>query len=204
LIRQNGGTPAFKGYHGFPGTLCTNINEVVVHGIPSKNDILKEGDLITIDCGVFFKGLCTDSARTVAIGKISAEKQLLLKTAQRTLSEGIDAAVANKGLNNIGETVQKTIETAGFHVIYDLTGHGVGRKLHEAPTINNYAQNTPGPLLKPGMTLAIEPIFSVGTSQIKTLPDNWTIVTTDGSCAIQEEHTILITENGPEILTQLK
>lgn len=204
LIRQNGGTPAFKGYHGFPATLCTNIDEVVVHGIPSAKDILKEGDLLTIDCGVFLKGLCTDSARTVAIGNISPEKNRLLKTANEALYSGIDAAISGKNLHRIGETIQKIVEKAGFHVVYDLTGHGVGRKLHEDPTVYNYAQNTPGPILKPGMTLAIEPIFAVGTSQIETLPDDWTIVTVDGSCSIQEEHTILITENGPEILTQLK
>lgn len=200
LIRKRGGIPGFKGYHGFPKTLCTAINEIIVHGIPRKDEILKEGDLLTIDCGVIYKGLNTDAARSVGIGEISPQKSKLIKTAYMALDNAIKKALPNKHLNEIGKAIQETVENAGFHVIKDLTGHGVGKKLHEDPVILNYYEGNPGPILRPGMTLAIEPIFSIGTSEMETLEDNWTIVTKDRSCAVQVEHTILVTETGNEIL----
>jgi len=201
LIERRGGKPGFKGYQGFPATLCVGINEIVVHGIPRKDEIIKEGDLLTIDCGVLYKGMYTDAARSIGIGKISNEKERLIETAYRALSLAIDLASPGIKLHEISKTIEDTIVNAGFKVIHDLTGHGIGKSLHEDPIILNYTENSEGPTLKPGMTLALEPIFAVGTSRIKTLSDNWTIVTEDGSCAVQAENTILITEKGSEILT---
>jgi methionyl aminopeptidase len=203
LIREKGGIPGFKDYKGFPNTLCTCINEKIVHGIPQKDEILKEGDLFTVDCGVIYKGMNTDAARTVAVGEISEEKQKLLATAKETLAVAINTAQPDTPLNEIGKSIQKIVEQAGYHVIHDLTGHGIGKALHEDPVIINYWDGNPGPLLKPGMTLAIEPIFSIGTSQMRTLRDEWTLVTEDNSCSIQIENTILITQNGNEVLTKV-
>lgn len=203
LIRKNGAIPAFKGYHGFPATLCTAVNDRIVHGIPKADEILQDGDLLTIDCGVTYEGMVTDAARSIGIGNISDEKKRLIKTANEALSKAIDLAKPGVHVGEIGALIQKTIEAQGFHVIYDLTGHGVGRKLHEDPIIANYFDGNKGPTLKAGMTIAIEPIFSSGTSKMKTLKDGWTIVTVDGSTAVQAENTLLITEKGCEILTEL-
>lgn len=202
-IRENGATGAFKNYNGYPATICTAIDEVIVHGIPRTNQILKEGDLFTVDCGVIYKGMYTDAARSIGIGQISEQKTKLLETAKLALNEAIKLAKPGNHLNGIGKTIQNIVENAGFHIIKDLTGHGIGKTLHEEPTILNYWDNQPGPILKPGMTLAIEPIFSAGTSKMKTLNDNWTIVTIDNSPAVQEEHSILITETSNEVLTSL-
>lgn len=203
FIRKSGGIPAFKGYHGFPATLCTAVNDRIVHGIPKEDEILMDGDLLTIDCGVTYGGMVTDAARSIGIGKISDEKQRLIKTANEALAKAIDIAKPGVHVRELSVIIQKTIEEAGFHVVYDLTGHGVGRKLHEDPIIPNYSDGNKGSTLKEGMTIAIEPIFSAGTSKMKTLKDGWTIVTTDGSTAVQAENTILITKNGSEILTVL-
>lgn len=202
-IRSLGGKPAFKGYHGFPGTLCTSINEVVVHGIPSKSKILKDGDLIKIDCGVIYDDLYTDAARAIPIGQISDEKTRLLKTAQKALSTAISIIKPGLKVNELGKIIEKTIHQDNFHVVRDLTGHGVGKKLHEEPMILNYYDPGHGYIIKEGMTLAIEPIFAIGTGKTKTLNDNWTIVTIDNSCAVQCENTILVTKDGFEILTEL-
>lgn len=201
IIKKRNATAAFKGYNGFPCTICTAIDEVIVHGIPGKNQILKEGDLFTLDCGVVYQGMYTDAARSIGIGDISPVKKNLLSTAKEALNAAINLANPDIHLNKISKKIQQIVEKAGFHIIYDLTGHGIGRKLHEEPIILNYDDGKPGPRLAPGMTLAIEPIFSAGTSKMKTLSDNWTLVTSDYSPAVQEEHTILITENGNEILT---
>jgi len=201
FIRSKGMLPAFKGFHGFPGTLCTAINEVVVHGIPRKDEILKDGDLLTIDCGVLYKGLYTDAARSITIGNASKEKLRLIKTAKLALDRAIMMAQPGNHVSEISIVIEETIKQAGFKVIQDLTGHGVGRDLHEEPTILNYWDGSKGPTLKPGMTIAIEPIFSISASEIVTLKDDWTIITKDRSCAVQEENTILITESGNEILT---
>ena len=202
LIRKNGATPSFKGYHGFPATLCTSINERIVHGIPRADEILQDGDLLTIDCGVTYEGMVTDAARSIGIGKISDEKKRLIKVAYEALGKAIDLAKPGIHVGELGLAIQETIEAEGFHVIYDLTGHGVGRKLHEDPIIANYFDGNKGPTLKEGMTIAIEPIFSTGTSKMKTLKDGWTIVTIDGSMAVQAENTILITKIGNEVLTE--
>lgn len=203
FIRTKGGLPSFKGYHGFPATICAGLNEVVVHGIPRANEILKEGDLLTIDCGVFYKGLHTDAAISFGIGEIDDKKKKLLKTAEIALSGAIDLAKPGIHTGELSQIIEKTIKRAGFHIIEELTGHGVGHSLHEDPIILNYFDGNPGPTLKEGMTLAIEPIFALGTKQIDTLPDNWTLITRDRSCAIQIEHTIVITQDGNEVLTQL-
>ncbi|MCK9186184.1 type I methionyl aminopeptidase [Candidatus Gracilibacteria bacterium] len=201
FILSKGMIPGFKGIYGFPKTLCVALNEVVVHGIPRADEILKDGDLLTIDCGVLHKGLYTDAARSKVVGNASKEKIRLIKTAKLALDRAIMMAKPGNHVSEISIVIEKTVEDAGFKVVHDLTGHGVGRKLHEEPTILNYWDGTKGPILKPGMTIAIEPIFSVSASEIITLKDNWTIVTKDRSCAVQEENTILITESGNEILT---
>lgn len=201
LIRQRGGIPGFKGYHGFPATICSALNEIIVHGIPSKTQILKEGDLFTVDCGVIYKGMNSDAARSIGIGKISDEKSRLIKTANEALAKGTEMAKPGNHVGQISKAIAETIEKAGFKVIHNLTGHGIGHSLHEDPMILNYWDGRPGPILKPGMAIAIEPIFSVSTHEMITLKDNWTIVTDDGSCSVQAENTVLITQNGNEILT---
>lgn len=201
LIKERGGIPAFKGYHGFPGTLCTAVNEEIVHTIPSKNRILKDGDLLTLDGGVIYKGMYSDAARSIGIGKISPEKERLIKIANEALSKAIDLVKPGIRLSEISKLIQKIVEGAGFHIIYDLSGHGIGKKLHEEPTVLNYWDGKAGPILQAGMCLAIEPIFSIGTNNMKTLKDGWTIVTADGSTAVQAENTVLITQDGCEILT---
>ncbi|MFA5947368.1 MAG: type I methionyl aminopeptidase [Candidatus Gracilibacteria bacterium] len=203
FIIKKGGIPGFKGYSGFPKTLCTCLNEKVVHSIPKKDEIIKEGDLLTIDCGVKYKGMNTDAARSFAIGNTSNIKLRLIKTANIALEKAINIAKPGIRIGEISLIIQKTIESEGFKVIKELTGHGVGRTLHEDPIILNYFDGNMGPILKPGMTLAIEPIFSISTSEIDVLKDGWTIVTKDSSCAVQAENTILITENGSENLTML-
>jgi len=201
LIRRRGGIPGFKGYHGFPATICSAVDEIIVHGIPSKNQVLKNGDLFTVDCGVIYKGMNSDAARSVGIGEISSEKSKLIKTAYEALSRGTDMAKPGNHVSEISKVIGETIDRAGFKVIHNLTGHGIGHTLHEDPMVLNYWDGSRGPILKPGMAIAIEPIFSVSTHEMVTLDDNWTIVTDDNSCSVQVENTILITENGNEILT---
>lgn len=204
LIRKNNAIPAFKGYRGFPATLCTCLNKVIVHGIPKKDEIIQTGDLLTIDCGVIYEGMYTDAARSIIIGKCLINKrERLIKTAYEALNNVTDILKPGLHLNEIGKTIQKIVENAGFHIVKDLTGHGIGHRLHEEPIILNYWDGTPGPILKPGMTLAIEPIFAVGTGEMRLSSDKWTLATTDNSDAVQIENTFLITENGNEVLTEL-
>ena len=193
--------PAFKGYHGFPNTLCTNINEQVVHGIPDRRT-LKDGDLLTIDCGVILDNFYSDSAISVAVGKVSPETEKLIKTAYNALDSAIEIIKPGIRTNLIGKTIEKIVLKAGFGVVHELSGHGIGQGLHEDPYVLNYEEKHLGPILQPGMTLAIEPIITIGSPKIKTLSDGWTIVTKDGSWAAQVEHTIAITEKGAEILTK--
>lgn len=200
FIREHDGIPSFKGYHGYPATLCTSIDHVVVHGIPSPTEILKDGDLIAIDCGIIYKGLHTDSTVLVGVGNISKEKHRIILAAEETLSKAIDSIKPGIRVGDLSKVIEHSIREHGYSPVEELTGHGVGRNLHEEPHIpNRYEED--GPILKKGMTLAIEPIFAVGSPKIRTLNDNWTIVTVDGSYAAQIEHTILITETGCEILT---
>ncbi|MBD3330380.1 type I methionyl aminopeptidase [Candidatus Peregrinibacteria bacterium] len=203
FIKDHSALPSFKGYQGFPGTICTAINSGIVHGIPKKEDILKKGDLFTIDCGVYFEGLHTDAARSCIVGgKGPNNRHELLKTAEKALNAATAVAISGNRVSDISKAIQSIVENKGYHVIRDLTGHGVGKKLHEAPIINNYFDGNEGAKLTPGMTLAIEPIFAVGTDKMITQKDNWTLVTADDSDAIQVENTILITKTGNETLTK--
>lgn len=204
LIREKNTAPAFKGYRGFPAALCTCLNKVIVHGIPKKDEIMQEGDLLTIDCGIIYEGMYTDAARSIILGKTSnGQRERLIKTAQEALNKTADILKPGLHLNEIGKTIQKTVENAGFHIVKDLTGHGIGHRLHEEPIILNYWNGQSGPILKSGMTLAIEPIFAAGTGKMHLSSDKWTLTTIDNSDAVQIENTFLITENGNEVLTKL-
>ncbi len=201
IILEHGGIPAFKGYLGFPAATCITINEEVVHGIPGER-IIAEGDLVTVDCGVSLNGMITDSAITVGAGKLSAENQKLLCTAEKALLKAVEIARPGIRTSEISKIIEKTVRKEGFGIVEDLTGHGVGFELHEDPYIFNFFNGKPGPLLQIGMTLAIEPIITAGSPKTKTLADKWTIVTKDGRAAVQVEHTIAITKKGCEILTK--
>lgn len=201
IIFENNGESVFKGYHGFPATTCICINDEVVHGIPG-NKVILEGDLLTIDCGVSFGGFIADSAITIGIGKIDANKQKLILTAYKALEKGIEAARPGARTTEISKAIEAVVNKQGFGIVRDLSGHGVGKKLHEDPYILNFYDGEPGPVMQPGMTFAIEPIITMGNHLTKTLSDKWTIVTKDGSPAVQVEHTIAITEKGAEILTK--
>ena len=202
FIRSHAGaTPAFKGLYGFPGTLCTSINQEIVHGIPSKKRVLKEGDIISIDVGVGYQGYFTDSATTVAVGAVDAETTRLLETTERSLAAGIAAAVPGNYLGDIGAAVQRVVEDAGFSVVRDLVGHGIGVAFHEEPQVPNYGKAKRGLKLVPGLTIAIEPMVTIGGPATRTLADKWTIVTVDGSRSAHFEHTVAITTSGNRVLT---
>jgi len=201
IIRSQGGEPAFLGYRGFPASICISINEEVVHGIPGSR-IIREGDLITVDCGVSYQGMITDSAITVGVGKISRPAEKLLRTAYKALDKAVEMVRPGLRTTEISKTIEATVRKQGFGIVEDLSGHGVGFKLHEDPYIFNFYNGTPGPIMRPGMTFAIEPIITMVPGSTKTLKDGWTIVTKDGSLAVQVEHTLAITEKGAEILTK--
>lgn len=202
LIYQKGARPAFKGYHGFPACLCASINHEVLHGIPSKRRQLREGDLMKLDFGVVYRGFFGDSARTVPVGKVTAEALALLNTTREALHKGIQAMVAGNRIGDIGHAVQRHAEARGYSVVRDFTGHGIGRHLHEAPEVPNYGQPGSGMKLRPGMVLAVEPMVNQGTSDVAVLEDDWTAITVDNKLSAHFEHTVLITEGGPEILTR--
>lgn len=199
ILSQNA-IPAFKNYKGFPASACISVNDEVVHGIPS-NKILIEGDIVSVDIGSIFEGFYGDSARTIPVGIISEEKHKLLENTKKSLQSGIDKARNGNKLGQISAAVQKTAEDAGYGVVRQLVGHGIGREMHEEPQVPNYGSENDGPELQNGMVLAIEPMINCGTWQVKTLPDGWTIVTADGMPSAHFEHTVAITENGPDILT---
>ena len=202
FIRSHpGATPAFKGLYGFPGTLCTSINQEIVHGIPSRKRVLRDGDVISIDVGVGYKGYFTDSATTVPVGVVDAETTRLLEVTERSLVAGIAAAVPGNHLGDIGAAVQQVVEEAGFSVVRDLVGHGIGVEFHEEPQVPNYGKPKRGLKLVPGLTLAIEPMVNAGGPATRTLADKWTIVTVDGSRSAHFEHTVAITESGNQVLT---
>jgi methionyl aminopeptidase len=202
FIRQHpGATPSFKGLYGFPGTLCTSINEEIVHGIPSRRRILREGDMLKVDVGVRFAGLHTDSATTVGVGEVDATSQRLMTVTVEALGAGIAAARADNHVGDIGAAVQAVVERAGFSVVRDLVGHGIGEQFHEEPQVPNFGKPRRGTKLVPGLTIAIEPMVNVGGFKTRTLSDKWTIVTADGSRSAHFEHTVAITANGPRILT---
>ncbi len=192
--------PSFLGYHGYPNVICSNVNNVVVHGIPDKTP-LKNGDIITIDCGVIHGGLHTDAAISTGVGTIAPELDRFLKTAEKALEKAIEAAKPGVRIRHISGIIQDIVEKNGYSIVRDLIGHGVGQKLHEDPPVPNFRDEL-GPMLQPGMTIAIEPIVCMGSAKVKTLRDNWTIVSVDGSLATQVEHSIAITAKGCEVLTR--
>jgi methionyl aminopeptidase len=206
-IRSFDAKPGFKGYmYGnrmFPATLCTSVNEEVVHGVPSKQKVLREGDIIGIDVGCIYRGFYGDGAYTYPVGNISDEAQHLMDTCQKALYLGIEKARKGNRVNDISTAIDRFVTPKGYGIVRDLTGHGVGRNLHEEPQILNYDYGRKGKKLKINMTLAIEPMINMGTYKVKTLSDNWTVVTEDGSLSAHYEHTIAITPNGPEILTRI-
>ena len=202
FIRSQGATPSFKGLYGFPASICTSINEEVVHGIPSVKRMLKEGDIISIDVGVCLDGYHSDGAKTYAIGEVAEETKRLIEVTKQSFYEGIRFARPGNHLYEISSAIQKYVEANGFSVVRDLTGHGVGRKLHEEPQIPNFAVPGRGPKLVKGMVLAIEPMVNMGSYQVRILADN-SVVTRDGSLSAHYEHTIAITDGEPEILTTL-
>jgi len=204
-IRSNNAIPAFKGYSqggapGFPGSVCSSVDDEVVHGIPSSR-ILKDGEIVSLDIGVLKNGFFGDAALTVAVGNISDEKKKLMDVTERSLQLGIEQAVAGNKVHDISNAVQVYVEANGFSIVRDLCGHGVGKFLHEDPSIPNFGRKGTGPKLKNGMTLAIEPMVNAGKYDVVTANDGWTILTADGSTSAHFEHTILINNNSPEILT---
>ncbi|BAH37937.1 MAG TPA: type I methionyl aminopeptidase [Gemmatimonas aurantiaca] len=202
FIRSHAGAePAFKGLYGFPGSACISINEEVVHGIPSRKRVLRDGDIVTLDVGVKLDGMYTDSAITVPVGEIDEETQRLLDVTRASLDAGIAAAVADNHVGDIGAAVQAVVEAAGFGVVRELVGHGVGFSPHEELQIPNYGKPKRGKKLSVGLTIAIEPMVNVGTAKIRTLSDKWTVVTADGKRSAHFEHTVAITEDGPRIIT---
>lgn len=200
-IKELGAKPAFKGYHGFPGCVCISVNEEVVHGIPSTRRPLKEGDIVGIDFGVIYDGWYGDSARTVPIGRISSEAQKLIDVTRDSLQKGIDQCREGNRVFDIGHAVQKHVEAFGYSVVREFVGHGIGRALHEEPQVPNYGPKGKGMPLKVGMVLAIEPMINAGGHEVKVLSDGWTAVTADRSLSAHFEHTVAITQRGPEILT---
>lgn len=198
---HKGATPSFKGLYGFPKTLCISINEEIVHGIPSPTRILREGNIVSIDVGVYLEGFHADSARTFPVGQISPEAERLLAATREALAAGIAQARLGNHVGDIGHAVQGVAEAAGFGVVRELVGHGVGTRMHEDPQVPNHGQPRRGPRLQVGMTLAIEPMITAGSYLTKVLDDKWTVVTADASLAAHFEHTVAVTANGPRILT---
>lgn len=202
FIRSHAGaTPAFKGLYGFPGSACISINEEIVHGIPSRKRILADGDIVTVDVGVKLDGMYTDAAITIPVGTIDEQTQRLLEVTRASLDAGIAAAVPDNHVGDIGAAVQAVVEAAGFSVVRELVGHGVGFSPHEELQIPNYGKPKRGKKLSVGLTIAIEPMVNVGTAKTRTLSDKWTVVTADGKRSAHFEHTVAITEHGPRILT---
>ena len=201
FIRSQGGTPTFKGYHGFPGSICASPNAMVVHGIPGPYR-LSDGDVISIDVGVTLDGFVADSAFTFAVGAADPEAQRLLDACQAALAAGIDQACAGNHVGDVSSAVQEVTEAAGFAVVRTLVGHGIGRSMHEEPQIPNFGEPGRGPKLATGMTLAIEPMINAGDAGVHVEPDGWSVSTTDGSLSAHFEHTVAVTANGPRILTQ--
>jgi len=199
-IRAAGALPAFKGYHGFPATLCTSISEQVVHGIPAAR-VLREGEILSVDCGAIVDGYYGDSAMTFPVGQVSDEAKRLMEATKASLEAGIARCVPGMRLYDVSAAVQAVAERAGFSVVREYVGHGIGRSMHEDPQVPNYGKAGTGPTLKAGMVLAIEPMINAGRADVRSLDDGWTVVTADGSMSAHFEHTVAITEGGPRVLT---
>lgn len=203
LIRSKGAIPSFKGYYGYPASICASINNVVIHGIPNKKDIIKEGDIISIDVGAYIDNYHGDGAKTYPVGEISSEAEKLIEVTKNSFFEGIKFAKEGNHLHEISAAIQKYVESHGYSVVRDYVGHGIGKSMHEDPQIPNYKTRGRGPKLQKGMTLAIEPMVNVGRHEVRVLQDNWTVITLDKSLSAHYEHTILITDKAPELLTQI-
>ncbi|HEX6589162.1 MAG TPA: type I methionyl aminopeptidase [Longimicrobiales bacterium] len=202
FIRSHpGAKPSFKGLYGFPKTLCISIDEEIVHGIPSKRRVLREGSIVSVDCGVQLDGLHADSATTIPVGEVSAEAERLMRVTRESLEAGVAAARVGNHIGDIGHAVQTVAEGAGFGVVRELVGHGIGTRFHEEPQVPNFGSPKRGPQLRPGMTIAIEPMITEGSPLTKTLKDKWTVVTVDGKLSAHFEHTVAITPEGPRVLT---
>lgn len=201
IIRSYGCIPSFKNYNGYPASICVSVNDEVVHGIPHKEHFLDEGDIVSLDAGVIYKGYHSDAARTYGIGEIDDDAKKMIEVTRQSFFEGIKFAKAGNHLNDISAAIQKYAESFGFGVVRDLVGHGIGSHLHEDPEIPNFARKRKGILLQPGMTLAIEPMITEGSYEVVWLDDDWTVMTEDGGWAAHYENTILITEGEPEILS---
>ena len=201
MIRKMGCVPNFKDYNGYPASVCCSVNDEVVHGIPSKTRVLKDGDIISLDAGLIYKGYHSDAARTHAVGNVDKEVLKLMDVTKQSFFEGIKYARAGHHLHEISNAIDAYVSQFGYGIVYDLIGHGIGRALHESPEIPNFRQTSRGPKLRPGMTLAIEPMINMGRPEVDWLEDNWTVVTEDGSMSAHYENTILITDGDPEILT---
>ena len=199
--RERGAEPAFLGYHGFPAAVCISVNDEVVHGIPSTERVLKDGDIVGLDFGVALAGWYGDSARTVPVGRVSDDAARLIDATRAALAAGIRAAVPDGRLGDVGAAVQAAVEAAGYSVVRDFVGHGIGRRLHEPPQVPNFGSRGTGARLRPGMVLAIEPMVNAGGFQVETTEDGWTAVTLDGSLSAHFEHTVAVTEAGPRVLT---
>ena len=204
IIRSYGCIPSFKNYNGYPASICVSVNDEVVHGIPHKEHFLDEGDIVSLDAGVIYKGYHSDAARTYGIGQIDDDAKKLIEVTRQSFFEGIKFAKAGNHLNDISVAIQKYAESFGFGVVRDLVGHGIGSHLHEDPEIPNFARKRKGILLQPGMTLAIEPMITEGSYEVVWLDDDWTVMTEDGGLGCHYENTILITEGEPEILSLIK
>lgn len=200
-VEELGVKPAFKGYHGYPAILCTSVNNQVIHGIPNDKTVLREGDIVSVDCGVVVNGYYSDCAVTYPVGKLAPAVEKLLKVTEASLYAAIDQAVVGNRLGDIAHAVQSMCESEGLGVVRDFVGHGIGKSMHEDPEVPNYGNPGKGPRLKAGMVLAIEPMINIGTHEVHVLEDGWTAVTRDGSFSAHFEHTVAVTKDGPRILT---
>ncbi len=200
VLDRRGAKSNFLGYHGFPAVICTSPNNVIVHGIPGPQ-VIEEGDILSIDCGAIIEGYHGDAAFTMAIGEVSAEASRLIEITEASLFAGIDQMTVGNRLHEIGRAVQKVAEAAGFSVVREYVGHAIGTAMHEQPQVPNYWPGSPGPTLKAGMVFAVEPMINMGRPETRVLDDQWSVVTADGSLSAHFEHTIAVTENGPEVLT---
>ena len=203
FIRSHtGAVPSFKGLYGFPASICASVNEEIVHGIPSSKRILKDGDIISVDIGVFYGGLHTDAARTLAVGSIDAQTQRLLDVTEASLEAGIAQAIPGNHVGDIGAAIEAVVLKSGFSVVRELVGHGVGHSMHEEPQVPNYGKPKRGKKLEVGLTIAIEPMVNAGAAGTRTLGDKWTVVTSDGARSAHFEHTVAVTATGPRVLTR--
>ncbi len=203
IAEKRGARPAFKGYNGYPYSLCISVNEVVVHGMPSEESVLEEGDIVGLDFGVYYRGFFGDATITLPIGKVTEKALRLIQVTEQSLYAGIEQAKDGNRLGDISAAVQCVVEDAGYSVVRDFVGHGIGKNLHEDPQIPNFGKKGRGIELKRGMILAIEPMVNAGKYKVKVLPDGWTVITEDGSLSAHFEHSVAITDNGPDILSKL-